>query len=93
MFIGLRESASEEDTHGSTIFSKINLWLKHNLYQEIENNEQGHLIVFEQILSYRYVFLRIYVNLILYDGIKIVLVVISSCVEGQQVHVTSKFMA
>ena len=35
----------------------------------------------------------IYVNLILNDGIKSVLVVISNCVEGQKVHVTSKFMS
>ena len=59
----------------------------------IQNNEQGPLIVFELIISYRSVFFRIYVNLILNGGIKSVLVVISSCVAGQQVHVTSKFMA
>ena len=92
-FTGPPESAGEEDTHGLTIFAKINLWVEHNLYQEIENNEQGPLIVFELILSYRSVFLRIYVNLILNNGIKSVLFVISSCVEGHKVHVTSKFMA
>ena len=82
MFIGRPESISEEDTRGSNT-----TYLK-----KLDNDKKYPLIVFELILTGKVRILRIYVDFILNYGMKSVLVVIIICVEGQQVHVDSKFM-